>query len=190
MPHKITTVSKCQYVFICLVCTKTKGSCLFSAEREYLNRTCYWQNTMDFDIIHTGGRNRMHPESLVAALFRQTQIPFNHIIYINVLNKWIIVQFICTHTWRKIYNPIPLSTVPWLSNRLNDTRVESRQGQKTLIFSETPGPRLQPTQHPVKWAPGLFTRLSRPQREVSRAPQSSVEVQNEWSYTCLLLLYA
>jgi hypothetical protein len=82
-------------------------------------------------------------------------------------------------TWY-IYNPLPLSTLPWLSNQLNDMVLESRQGQVTLIFS---GTRPKPTQRPVKWAPGLFPRLSRPQREVNRSPPSSVEVQDEWIYT-------
>jgi len=38
------------------------------------------------------------------------------------------------------------------------TGFESRQGQAIYLFSKTPGPVLGPTQPPVKWAPGLFSR--------------------------------
>ena len=35
---------------------------------------------------------------------------------------------------------------------------ESRQGQAIYLFSKTPRPALAPTQPPVKWATGLFSR--------------------------------
>ena len=181
-PHMISAVSKCQYVSICLVCIKAKGCCVFSVPKV---------NTLTDSVT---GRPRWTlvyftlddlPKCIRRVSFWPSAANTNPIfltLYINVLNKRMIVKFIRKPTLRKIYTPIPLSTLPWLNNQLSETGVESRQDPDTLI-SETAGPRLKPHQRPVKWAPGLFLKLNRLQREVSRSPQSSTEVQNQWGYT-------
>jgi hypothetical protein len=57
-----------------------------------------------------------------------------------------------------------------------------------LLFLETSGPSLRPTQPNVQWVPGVFLSVKRWGRQVYGVPLSCVEVKNEWSFASTFLI--
>jgi hypothetical protein len=58
--------------------------------------------------------------------------------------------------------------------------VWSRQGQRIFPLTSVCRPALRPTQPPVQWVPGSFSRgKARPGRDSDHLPPSNAEVKNE-----------
>jgi hypothetical protein len=62
---------------------------------------------MDFGALDIGGPNRMHKENFSRGPYQPNTSPNLPTLYINVLNKRLIVLFIRAPTWRKIQTLIP-----------------------------------------------------------------------------------
>jgi hypothetical protein len=60
----------------------------------------------------------------------------------------------------------------------------SSPGRGKIVLSTSSRPVLGPTQLPIQWIPGAFSRgVKRPGREADYSPPTSAEVKNTWIYT-------
>jgi hypothetical protein len=61
---------------------------------------------------------------------------------------------------------------------------DSRLGLGISLFTIVSRMALRPTQPPIQWVPGTFSRgVKRPGREAHHSPPSSAEIKNPWIFT-------